>query len=412
MAMRWGVHTRLGQHLLLASLLCTCALPIRADAPVVHSSAPQQPSRRLRFEEDWRLGGEDSELLFGLMVGATADSAGNVYLMDQQLNQVTVVSPQGEVLRQLFREGEGPGEIRTPQGIAVLQDGRVGLVQQFPGKLILVDAQGDPAGALTFAGGGAGKQGYTMAAGCTARAGTFLLAGMHQVPEGETILRTSYLAAIQLADGSERIRYRSHLTVLDPRKAHFSEREMFAPCYTHALGSDGRVYCARDWREYAIEVLSPGGALERVITRDFAPLARDQRAKDRMNELFRVQAAQLPYPITWEIEPAEQYITGLRVDAGGRLWVSHNRSNSALPTGVFTSYDIFDAAGRWIRIVHVACAGDPAYDGLLFLPDDRVLLVKGLILASLTASGSQGANFDEDGGSGEMEVICGRLVAD
>jgi len=412
MGTRWAVDARLGQLLKLAFILGCAALPARADAPTVHSSAPQRPPLTLHFEEDWRLGGEDSELLFGLMVGASADSAGNVYLMDQQLNQVTVVSPQGEVGRRLFREGEGPGEIRTPQGIAVLPDGRVGLVQQFPGKLIMVDAEGDPAGSLTFAGGGAGKQGYTMAAGCTARAGTFLLAGMHQSPENETILRTSYLATMNLADGSERVRYRQHQTVLDPRKAHFREREMFAPCYTHALAPDGRVYCARDWREYAIEVLAPGGELERVITRDFVPLARDQRAKDRMDALFRVQASQLPYPITWEIEPTEQFISGLRVDASGTLWVSHNRSNSELPAGIFTAYDTFDTAGRWLQVVHVACAGDPAYDGLLWLPDDRVLLVKGLILASLTATGSQGATFDEDEGSEAMEVICGHLVAD
>ena len=185
------------------------------------------------------------------------DAEGNVYLMDQQLNNVTVVSPRGEVLRRLFREGDGPGEIRTPQGIAVL----------------------------------AANQGFSMLAGCTARSSVLLVAGMYQVPSDDKQTRTSYVAKINPEDGSEFLRYRVHDTVLDFGKAELIEREMVAPCYTYALGPDQRVYFARDWRQYAIEVLPPDWTLERVITREFEPLQRTGRERDRINELFEVQAA-------------------------------------------------------------------------------------------------------------------------
>jgi hypothetical protein len=379
------------------------------EAPTVHSTAPLQPPRTVQLEELWRVGGDDADLMFGLMVDATCDDAGNVYLMDQQLDTVTVVAPDGTVLRQLFREGEGPGEIRTPQGIACLPDGRIALVQQFPGKLIMVDRENEPAGTLTISGGGADREGFTAIAGCSARCEVFLVAGMFQVPAQSSMTRTSYVASIDVTDGTELRRYRVHDTVLDFTQARLVERDMVAPCYTHALGPEGRVYFARDWREYAIEVVSPDGVLERVISRDFEPLQRSQRERDRVDELFEVQASRLSFPITWEIEPTEQYVSGLHVTTDGTLWVAHNRSTHDLPEGIFTEYDTFDPQGRWRQRVRVACDGDPDYDGLIFLNDDRVLLVKGLVLARLTATGSQGAVFEEDGGEGEMEVVCCRM---
>jgi len=348
--------------------------------------------------------------MFGLIVNATCDTDGNVELMDQQLNTVTVVSATGQVIRQLFREGDGPGEIRTPQGIAVLPDGRVALAQQFPGKFIMVDLQNEPVGSLTIVGGEAANQGFTAMAGCNARADVLLAAGMFQVPAQDKMTRTSYIAKINLVDGTEELRYRVHDTILDFGKAELIEREMIAPCYTHALGPDGYLYFARDWREYAIEVVTPDGTLKHVITRKFTTLQRTEKEKDRVNELFEVQAEQMPFPITWQIEPTEQFVSGLRVDSSGTLWVSHNRSEHDLPAGIFTSFDTFNAQGQWQQVVHIACEGDPDYDGLIFLNDDRVLLVKGLVLAALTATGSQGAVFEEDGGAQEMEVICCRMV--
>jgi hypothetical protein len=407
----FGQHSSMKSGTMVLFVVTCFVLPQIAHAAetVVHSNQPLLPTRTVELEEIWRVGGNNSDLMFGLMVNATTDTEGRVYLMDQQLNTVTVVSPTGEVLRQIFREGDGPGEIRTPQGIALLSDGRVALAQQFPGKFIMVDSIGDPAGVITVIGGKTANEGFTALAGCSARNGNLVVSGMFQLPADNKQSRTSYVASINPVDGTEVLRYRVHDTVLDFGKAVLIEREMVAPCYTHAQGPDGRMYFARDWREYAIEVLSPDGTLEKVITRNFEPRQRTQQEKDRINELFEVQAAQMPFPITWEIEPTEQYIGGMHVDTSGTLWVSNNQSESNLPPGIFTSYDTYDTTGHWKQAVHIACEGDPAYDGLIFLNDDRVLLVKGLVLAGLTATGSQGAVFDEEGGQDEMEVICCRL---
>ncbi len=45
-------------------------------------------------------------------------------------------------------EGDGPGEVRGPRDMVLMDDGRVGVVQEVPGKMIFVDRLGNPAGDL------------------------------------------------------------------------------------------------------------------------------------------------------------------------------------------------------------------------------------------------------------------------
>jgi len=50
------------------------------------------------------------------------DADGNIWVVDRRLRQMLVVSPEGEVLRTIGRNGEGPGEFRGPRGLAVRGD--------------------------------------------------------------------------------------------------------------------------------------------------------------------------------------------------------------------------------------------------------------------------------------------------
>ena len=50
------------------------------------------------------------------------DADGNIWVVDRRLHQMLVVSPEGEVLRTIGRNGAGPGEFRGPRGLAVRGD--------------------------------------------------------------------------------------------------------------------------------------------------------------------------------------------------------------------------------------------------------------------------------------------------
>ena len=71
--------------------------------------------------ELWRIGGDtdDDAEFFGVLSQITTDEAGNVYLLDRQLTEVKVFSPDGEYLNTIGREGEGPGEFRRPSDLFI-----------------------------------------------------------------------------------------------------------------------------------------------------------------------------------------------------------------------------------------------------------------------------------------------------
>ena len=88
-----------------------------------------------------------------------------------------------------------------------------------------------------------------------------------------------------------------------------------------------------------------------------------------------------------------------------------SRSGENLPDGVMQSYDIFDAEGRYLRQVYVACEGDPDYDGLELLPDNRILLIRGLVLAGTAQSDLGSIPLGEEEEVGNMEFVCYRVVS-
>ena len=406
-----GIRGRrlLGGFPVVALVLVHAATSAVAGQPLIHSGEPAGPPRTVTLVEQWRAGGEDDEHIFGLLTDARCDAEGNVYLLDHQLSRITVVSPAGEYLAELGGEGDGPGECRTPQTLVMFDDGTVGLGQRFPGRFVRVTRTGEPAGSMDLGGPDAAHEGFTMLVSGRNRGGTLLAASLHQVPGENGQSRHSYLSRLA-ADGSELARFAEAETYLDFQQAHFSEREMVAPFIaSHTVGPDGRVYLTPERNAYQIEVYTPDGNLIHTISRDFDSPRRDRQTLDRINGLFAEQDRALPFRITWDVEPCDQAVDELVVTADNQLLVGHARSSRNLLVGVFTSYDVFDASGQWLHELHVRCEADPDHDGLIHLDDGRVLLVKGLQLARLTASGNGGQVTEEGDGAWAMEVICCRV---
>ncbi len=79
------------------------------------------------YRELFRLGtlaGEEWEQ-FGDIRSVSFDGGGRLYIFDSQIDRIFVVDPGGRLLREIGREGDGPGEFRNAAEMAVLADGRV-----------------------------------------------------------------------------------------------------------------------------------------------------------------------------------------------------------------------------------------------------------------------------------------------
>jgi hypothetical protein len=381
-----------------------------AAATVITNSEPALPPLTLSLEETWRVGGEQDQLLFGTVTETTTDADGNVYLLDSQLSHVVVISPRGEHLRTLSREGDGPGEVRQPRDVVCLPDQTIGIMTMFPAKIVRLSREGEPRESIVVKAEEGQEGGFVAGNLCACRGGNLVLAATKLTPTETGQERVMYLCRLSEA-GSEQVRYCESHMKLDFRKLHFVEREL-SPGFHSAmtLGPDGRVYVAQQWDRYAIEVYKPDGVLERIVERNFVNRKRTDKELRRINALFDASARNSPYAETREIESSPQVIAGLHVDGVGRLWVLHSRSDEDLPDGVMQSYDLFDPTGLYLRRVFIECEGNPEYDGLRFLPDGRLLLMKGLVLASMAQSDLGNIPLGEDEESSNMEFICYQTV--
>lgn len=80
-------------------------------------STEQREKARVTLTEVFRTG---ESVPLTLVRGVDVDSRGQVYLGDWGSPSVTVLSPEGQVVRSIGRKGEGPGEFANVSGVQVL----------------------------------------------------------------------------------------------------------------------------------------------------------------------------------------------------------------------------------------------------------------------------------------------------
>ncbi len=115
---------------------------------VSNGAEPSDGTRTLPLEVLWQVNVEEEEVLIGVLSDVAAGPDGTVWLADRQLGQVHVYSATGEYLRTLSREGDGPGEIRSPDGLLWLPDGSLGITDRKPCQITCLDTEGIPRSSL------------------------------------------------------------------------------------------------------------------------------------------------------------------------------------------------------------------------------------------------------------------------
>lgn len=405
--------------LVLAVMLALVDAAAGAAVPpevVTNPATPTHGVVRLQLQEQWRAGGEgDEENFFGLVTWAEQGPDGLVYVLDTQLCQVNVYDEAGKLVRTLFREGEGPGEVRRPRDLVLLPDGSVGVVQEFPGTIVRVAADGTPLESFTPRDGDATAGGFIAMTAAEQRGGTFLVAGVRIRP-GErdgTQERTMYLASVG-ADGQLDRRFQEKTVAWDFSRFVYDEAE-FLPSFfwANAVGPDGRVYTAPERDRYRIAVYAPDGTLERVIERDYVPWRRTARDRRWLQALFDGAFRNMPFTYELKLADTESDIhwlnRGLQVDEDGNLWVLPSRGTREQPAGVLATFDVFTPDGVFDRQVQMACEGTGEKDGVFLLGTDRVLVVKGFVDAMATMFGG-GVDTVDGQEPAPMELVCYRIV--
>jgi hypothetical protein len=356
--------------------------------------------------ELWRAGGEDDEVFFGNVGAPCVDADGNLYLMDSQLSQAHVFGPDGEFTGTLGREGDGPGEVRSPSDMFVRADGVVGLLQGFPGRVVLLNPDGTPAGQLNYSTGeGTATQFVVMNRGLAMPDGLCLVGT--RMTMGGAVSKQTFFLDICGPDAVRRHNLLEKEYTIDYSDFALDEASMDFVWTRVAVGPDGRVYAAPDRTVYAVNVWSPQGELERVITCRQEASPRDEEGMKIARSIHEAIGAYYPVPprrIT--LEDTDPAVTGLWVDREGRMWVQHGRSEADAPDGAWLALDVFGADGKLQRRVGLPGDHDPREDALMLLGDGRYLVVKGSLSAWLS---QQAVAQDGADDADPLEVICYRL---
>ena len=119
---------------------------------VTNPDKPLEGDQTIVAQEVWRLGHEEDEqeTIFGLIADGLVDEEGNTYLLDSHLTTIYKVAPDGEIVDNLGREGDGPGEFRNILNMIFMPDGKLGIFEMMPGRIVTMGREGQPGPRYSF----------------------------------------------------------------------------------------------------------------------------------------------------------------------------------------------------------------------------------------------------------------------
>jgi hypothetical protein len=393
--------------LILASTVAASTIELPADPP---------STREVILEEMWRIGGEDDEdILMGIIFDGMMDADGNTYLIDRQLSQVLVIDPDGELVTTLGREGEGPGELRNPHGMFLMDGDTIGVIQGFPGRVTIINSDDTPGGTIDI-GGPAEEGGFAFILGlekCGDRLVGIYGRGTMDMEKGSFMISNSL--AVMDMEGNAQAEICTHTQEDNFQKPVVDEAANFAEYDSWAASGD-RIYTVPERDAYTVRVRDLDGNHVADFTRPFEPRVRTDEDKDEFSAggaNFRVAGQDVE--IERKILDTDPAIDDLQVGPDGRLYVrSCWDVRELLPEGTASRFDVISPEGELTEQVTLLIPEfDNEDDRLVFLDGSHFLLIRNFDSAEaamFAAFGDEEEEDEDDYGDAEpLEVVLYRI---
>ena len=383
----------------LVLFLCSAFRPAAAaDVPrTIDEDGPAQGVQPLSLRELWRVGGEDEDVIFGRITDVKMAPDGTVYVLDNQLCHVVVISADGEHLRDLSRQGDGPGELRQPMGLVFLAEDVLGIGMGFPAKLVTLGLDGTPMGTHYPAGAPAdGNVAVMISLQCVdgvlgASGGSIAF-----VTNGESY--TDRFLSVGDASLGEFRRILETTTPFDPTGYVFVEADRYYIDRSWALGPHGRIYAPMNRDAYEISEFDTDGKLAQVFGRKYKPRKRTTAEKGRVTPVIDPG---IPENTDWTIADHDPCVTRIMIHPDdGTIWVLTPHGHEDQPDGILETWDVFAPDGEYLKQVPVPL-GHEMNEGTCFLMGNgRLVVVRG------TDSSFYAWQDDGETEAEPLEVIC------
>ena len=388
----------------LLSALLFLAMPFSALAAVpsviIDVDGPSHPAESLELEELWRAGGEDGEIIFGRISDVIRHANGEFYVLDNQLCQVEVFDPTGEHLRTLSRQGDGPGEVRQPIGLAFLPDDLIGVGAGYPGKMVTLDLEGTPV-STRYPIGEPSDGNIGVMISMRTGGGVLAATGGRLVFEGPDKSYTERFLAVSDAQGGEFTRILQRKTPMDPTGLNWDEEADYYFDRWWELGPDGLIYVPMERDKYEVSVFDRSGALQFAFGRDLECRRRTNEDKDEASPIINLAGG--AERSAWKVCDRDEAVARIMVNPDdGNVWVLTPHGANDQPEGVLETWDVFGPRGDYLKQVAVPNLSD--------IQDGAAFLVGGGHLVVIRGTGSsfhgQEEDLEDDGEVEPLEVIC------
>jgi hypothetical protein len=289
----------------------------------------------------------DSNYVFGMPMLAAHAPDGEIAVFDAQKMSLLFYSPDGEFLRQVGREGSGPGEFLMPSSFAFVPGGGLVVADAMSGKLTFFDST------YTYVREVSGFFPQPPAQiRCTADGAVVGLQSVFE--QDEEGMRLGFkLARWEGEDFEETVVYHETLNPFDPTDiASAIQENMFFFTTT----DEGMVFRSPfSSSNFLIEGYQPDGTSCLMIEDDDyrrVPKSEEeiQTEIDLVNERLSI-AGVPPGTIEWEPDPYRPAVFGLFMDAGEHLWARLGYYREVV-------FEVFDTDGNHVAYAMLDYPGD------------------------------------------------------
>ena len=285
----------------------------------------------------------DSCYTFAAIAGLEALPEDRIAVLDQVRCCVLVYSADGEFIGQVSRTGEGPGELRMPQYMTLLSDGRLAVMDMVLSRLSLFDA-----GSFEHLEDLELWRGIVPIEMASVGSGDY--AALLIEPEQEEGVLYMRRVVGRFSDGAgPDVRYwedRVELSLEDPTRIY---RDVLFCQHVTADPADGRVFMS-SWstEEWTVTAFDSCGAVlfEMNLPLPRVPKTADELADEKLWIESYIARTDDGLVVDWQPDPYRWMTGDLCADGQGRLWVRRKTEPGAV-------FDVLDPSGEQIATAEV-----------------------------------------------------------
>lgn len=283
---------------------------------------------------------EDENYIFEYPRDIDTDSSGNIYVMDYSEPIIKKYGPRGRYVKNIGRQGQGPGEFEMPMSICVSSQDFLYCADLMQNEIEVFNPDGNPLKTI--------KLNYASPEEITVLGDGEILVGYDTYIESETepVKRSYNIGKYLPQENKLDIIFKKEQLRFDDVKSTQNNLNFKLPYFVKwYVSQSGNIYLGSA-DKYEVNVYSLSGSLLFKFVRDYEPFKVNGETKKKILDVFR----------RLNIDPREymKYIDSypvfrsINIDGKGRVWIELYKSPTDETSKEVAIFDVFTLDGKFL----------------------------------------------------------------